>query len=288
MKRRVLGILFAMFAAASNPTTASADVIAGWDFNNYTATANNIFNPVADSGNATNNGIATGQSLGMTNNYTYNGGEGPGSIDASQVISGSGNGSVDNQWRIRGPTNSGGGGPGQSNGWNSAAPEYTQGGSFAANTTGYTNLSITFGWYVTTQGAADLMVRESSNGGATWTNVLATPLEQTTGQGTINTKPAIYTINLAAGTNDVELVSAYNPILGNTYANAASAAAGTPTGLNNSSGNWRFTDVSINGTLAPVPEPSSLILLGLGLTGLLGSAVRRRFKMQQEQEVAAG
>ena len=169
----------------------------------------------------------------------YAGGEGPGSIDASEVITGSGNGSVDNQWRIRGPTNAGGGGDFQSNGWNSAVAQYTQGALFAANTTGYTNLSMTFGWFVTTQGVADLMVRESSNGGATWTNVLATPLEQTTAQGTINTAPAVYTVSLATGTNDVELVSAYHPILGTTYASATTAAAGDPTVINNSSGNWR-------------------------------------------------
>ena len=55
-----------------------------------------------------------------------------------------------------------------------------------------------------------------------------------------------------------------------------SAATGTDdtntagTALNNTSGNWRFDEVTLSGT-AGVPEPSALAFVGVGLVGAVGA-----------------
>jgi len=258
---------------------ASADVIAAWNFNNY-STGTVITGPTANSGD--NAATATAMSLGMTNSYTYANGEGPGAVDGSNIAANS-VAPGDNFWRIVGNSNSKNAGAGMANGWNTAAPQYSQGAQFNVSTTGFSNLQLTFGWQATSQGVADLQVRSSTNGGATWTNV-GSSIEMTPAD--VNVGVDYFTFSLAAGTNAVELVSAYNPTLGTTYASATSAAAGAPVAINNNSGNWRFTDVSISGAVVSTPEPSSMLLCFVAGGGAAFFRWRKRKSAEASAKVA--
>src|ERR1700753_2898253 len=111
-----VSILVASVAVlALAPSLKAQTTIAGWDFDAGGAIAAPYNTPVATTG--------TGQAtaLGMTNSYTFAGGEGPGSITWCDVLASAGasTGSGSFGWRVRGPSNASGGGAGQSNGWNS-------------------------------------------------------------------------------------------------------------------------------------------------------------------------
>lgn len=43
-------------------------------------------------------------------------------------------------------------------------------------------------------------------------------------------------------------------------------------------------NVSLIGTSQPIPEPSTILLLGIGIVGLAGTVVRKRFKVLKKQE----
>jgi hypothetical protein len=133
-------------------------------------------------------------------------------------------------------------------------------------------------------GIANLQVQYNTNVNNVngWTNV-GSLLNATVGNSSTGGSFQTDTINFRAlgitGVNNdatfgVRLVSAYNPTLG-TYASASSGIAGSPGDYNNNSGNWRFADVQIDGTVAPVPLPAAAGLLVSGLGGL-GTLVRKR------------
>ena len=262
MKLPFVGLTFAvLFGLLAGP--APADTITQWTFDNYAVSAP-VNNP------APTTGVGLVQPLGMDNSYTYNNNEGPGSISWCDIMARSGS---DNTWRVRGPTNNGGGGQGQSNGWNSAAPQYTQGGQFGVSTADYQNILVSFDWLTTTQGVRDLMPRYTIDG-STWTNFYASSLEMVSTD--VNKNFDTFTLDFTgvAGVDNnpnfaVQLVSAYDPTTG-TY----SAASGH-TALNNSSGNWRFDNITFSGTPITVPEPSLFILLGIGAICLAGHSLRR-------------
>jgi len=262
-----LGLLALICTAG---TAANAAVITDWDFGTLTAVApDNTPAPTTGSGSAT--------SLGMTNTYTETGGGGNVSTTYDDITKDT-NSTIGNEnvWRIRGA----GATPG--NGWSINAPEYTQGAEFDVSTVGYSSVSLSFNWAATAQGIANLQVQYTTNG-TTWTNV-GSLLNATVGNSSPGGSFQTDTINFAAlgitsVNNDasfgVRLVSAYNPTLG-TYASASSVIAGTPADYNNNSGNWRFADVQIDGTVAPVPLPASAWLLLAGLGGLAARARRRK------------
>jgi hypothetical protein len=254
-------------------TAANASVITDWNFGTLVAVApDNTPAPTTGSGSAT--------SLGMTNTYTETGGGGNVSTTYDDITKDT-NSTIGNEdvWRIRGAGST----PG--NGWSINAPQYTQGAEFDVSTAGFSSILLSFNWASTAQGIANLQVQYNTNinNASGWTNV-GSLLSATVGNSSPGGSFQTDTINFAAlgitsVGNDanfgVRLVSAYNPTLG-TYASASSVIAGAPADYNNNSGNWRFADVQIDGTVAPVPLPASAWLLIAGLGGLATAARRRR------------
>jgi hypothetical protein len=253
------GLSVAILATAP----AQAAIITAWTFENLPVANNN--NPAASTG------TGTASALGMTNNYTYL--TSPvvtGSVNTDDILlnaattpSSTG---VDNVWRVRGSS------PG--NGWNLAAPQYSQGVEFDTSTIGFKNISLSFDWGSTNQGVKNLQVQYNTNiaNTAGWTNI---------GSGYIASVTNFVTGNIdfsaVAGANNdanfgVRLVSVYDPALGNY----GSASGGV---YNNNSGNWRFDNIVFSGTASattPVPEPFTIV--GTLIGGATALRMRKRLK----------
>jgi len=265
---------------------SNAAVIAGWTFENDAIGTNNSPLP--------STGTGTASSLGMDGYPTPNPGVTTDDVVLGKSSDTGANTVADktNTWRIRAQQSTNG----AANGWSSAAPIGTQGAEFAASTVGYNAINISFDWYSTTQGEANLQLEyttdginfinlpitlsgsdagllvESNNGSDANTvtgsyvsdNILNPGVSTTAGQDWFTgltatiTDPnafndpnfAIEMVNASTGTDDVSTQG---------------------TALNNSSGNWRFDNISISGTA--VPEPT-----GMGLLGLAAMAALRRRK----------
>jgi hypothetical protein len=254
------------------------DFVADWVFDSVTNTTppTNTFPAIIGSGFATQ--------LGMSNNYTFNGGEGPGSIAFCDVLASAGasTGSGSYAWRIRGPSNSSGGGPGQANGWNSAAPIGTQGAEFDADTSGFDKIICTFDIDTTTAAEAKLCVLYTTDGWATTTNVAQTICYQPVVSFNLTNSSStllvagnyvywlngggIWYNNFVVDFSGVPGV-ANNPNFGIRIVNAATGTQcqnATGGSYNNSSGNWRYDNVVIGGTSgnpAPTvtPDPNASV-----------------------------
>jgi uncharacterized protein (TIGR03437 family) len=243
----------ALLYAAALPV-AEADVIAAWTFENNAIAVNNSPAPSIGSGTATSIGMATypTPSVGVTTNDVLAGASGDtgvnGFANTTQI------------WRVRAQAAPGGG---AANGWSSTAPIGTQGVMFAVSTVGYTNITVTFDWYATNQGEANLQLQYTTDG-TTWKNVALQPsgsisglafLTNTTSPNTI--KGSYVSIQgggqgwfpgITAAISDPN--AANNPKFAIQIVNASTGAdcigaSGTP--LNNNSGNWRFDNVTISG-----------------------------------------
>jgi hypothetical protein len=239
--------------------------------------------------------------LGMDNNYTFSSGNtitGTGTFIPGTVIATGSTASADvlptagdpnglsNAWRVRGPATNNGAGTG--NGWNLAAPQYSQGVQFSTSTVGFTNVSFHFDWFTTTQGVRNLQEQYTVNG-TTWNNINTALTAVSNGfyAGTINID---FSSIAGAGNNPlfgVRLVSAYDPTL--DPLNYGSADGGQSGVYNNNSGNWRFADVGFTGDVAAVPEPSSLLLssLALGLSLWYERRRPRKIKADPARSLAA-
>jgi uncharacterized protein (TIGR03437 family) len=245
-------VSIAALMAASLPVV-QADVITAWTFENNSIAVNNIPAPSTGSGTATSIGMATypTPSVGVTTDDVLAGTAGDtgvnGVADTSQI------------WRVRAQA----GTSGAANGWSSAAPIGSQGAMFAVSTVGYTNITVSFDWYATNQGEANLQLQYTADG-ATWHNVALYPgtspgiavMNNTTSANTVKGWYVSITggvgqgwfAGLTAAINDP--TAAHNPKFAIQIVNASTgadciSASGTP--LNNNSGNWRFDNVVISG-----------------------------------------
>ena len=236
---------------------AGASVITAWDFQNVkTAAASG--NSVQDNSPTPTTGSGVATALGMDNNY---GTPGP-SVNTSDVFETTGTGdqgssdptpaAMNNIWRVRG----GPAAAGQTaNGWSSLAPVDSQGAEFQISTAGYQSINVSFDWYPTKRGAADLEAQYSLDG-SHWTTAL--DLHASASQW-FNKN----TFSVPAGANDDPnfAIRMVNQFTGTQEIDT------TGTALNNNSGNWRFDQVIVSGT--SVPEPGAFALLALGIVGLL-------------------
>jgi uncharacterized protein (TIGR03437 family) len=248
-------VSIAALIAASLPVAfAQSSVIAGWTFENNTIAVNNSPTPSTGSGTASSLGMATyaTPNIGVTTDDVLAGTAGDtgvnGVSDLTQI------------WRVRAQA----GTAGAANGWSSTAPIGTQGAMFAASTAGYTNITVSFDWYATTQGEGKLQLLYTTDG-STWHNVPLSLSGSDSGLALLNNTTSTNTVNgwyvsitggagqdwftgLTATISDPN--AANNPKFAVEIVNAATGADCTSASggaLNNTSGNWRFDNVVISG-----------------------------------------
>jgi uncharacterized protein (TIGR03437 family) len=245
----------ALIAVTLPVTFAQSTVIAGWTFENNAIAVNNNPTPSTGSGTASSIGMATypTPNIGVTADDVVAGAAGDtgvnGVADLTQI------------WRIRAQASAT---SGAANGWSSAAPIGTQGAMFAASTAGYTNITVSFDWYTTTQGEGKLQLLYTTDG-STWHNVPLSLSGSDSGLAILNNTSSANTVNgsyvsitggagqgwftgLTATISDPN--AANNAKFAVEMVNAATGADDTSASggaLNNSSGNWRFDNVAISG-----------------------------------------
>jgi len=281
--RKYSSFVLAVAVALLIQTKGQAQTITAWTFENNAIGGNNSPSPTTGSGTAS----ALGMGVYPTPNVGTN------SDDVIQgVASDSGANSVTNLtqiWRVRAQ------GSPAANGWSSLAPIGTQGAQFAVSTLGYTNVAVSFDWYATTQGEANMQLQYTTDG-TTWNNVKLTLGGSDGGLLLSNNTASANTVNgwfvsdsisngvagagqdwftgLTANISDPSAANDANFAIRIVNASTGADDVSTKgTALNNNSGNWRFDNVAISGT-AVVPEPSTVAMVGLGVLGML--SLRRR------------
>jgi hypothetical protein len=261
---------------AASLSAAHAQTITAWTFDNDGVQAQPYNSP------APSTGVGTASVLGMLNSYN-----GTNSVPGADIASAAGSsGGGPDAWRIRGYT--GNAQPNAGNGWSTQAPIGTQGAEFAVDTSLYNNITISFDIDTTAQAERNLAVLytlDDTVGSPTWLNATITSA------GTLGTLVNNSSSSLTISGNYVQLGSGWNnqitasfsgvsadPNFAMEIVNASTGTdnvgvSGSP--YNNSSGNWRYDNVDITGTVIAAPEPTTLALAGLGgLASLV--AVRRR------------
>jgi hypothetical protein len=289
MKKQKTLSIAASIAASLSITAAYGATVAGWSFENNAIGVNN--SPTASTG------TGTASSIGMDIYPTSNVGVTTDDVVLGKASDTGANGVADTTqtWRVRAQA----GANGAANGWSSLAPIGTQGAVFAASTVGFNNINVSFDWYATTQGEANMQL-EYTTDGINWNNVALTLGGSDAGLVVLNNTTSVNTVmgsyvsdnlllngspagqgwftDLTATITDPN--AANDPKFAIEMVNASTGAdnVGTPgTPLNNNSGNWRFDNVSISGVSA-APEPSTFALAGCGLALFAGL---RRFKNRQ-------
>jgi hypothetical protein len=280
---RLALIALIMTAAAAK----AQQTIAAWNFENDAIAVNNSPAP--------STGTGTADSIGMNIYPTPNVGVTADDIVAGKNSDTGANGVADTSqaWRIRGQAGSNG----AANGWSSLAPIGTQGAQFFTSTAGFSGpLTVSFSWYASSQGEANLQFEYTVNGGTTYNNIpltlggSAAGLQVLSNDGSdASTVTGSYVSdNLLTGGSAAgqdwfsgltatitDPLAANNPEFGIELVNASTGAddiSTQGTALNNNSGNWRFDKVDI----MAAPEPTSLALLGLGVAGLAACRKSRK------------
>ena len=279
-------VLLGAASLANHASGQALTAITEWNFNNDAVAVN--------TGPASSTGTGNAATIGFNTNYN-----GTQSTDTSDVNAGTplssdpGTGGVNNQWRIRGGDGTASPGTGN-NGWSSNAPIGSQGAQFLASTVGFSNVQVSFDWSPTAQGEGKLQLQYTLNG-STYNNVAANLFTASGGTMTLTntasantvvggylqaTSSAAYMNGITANLSSIA-GAANNPNFGIRLVSASTGADDTNVAgaaLNNTSGNWRFDEVTISGAAATtVPEPSSYVLAGVGLIGL--GAFARRSKL---------
>ncbi|HEV3271705.1 MAG TPA: hypothetical protein VGZ93_05935 [Candidatus Methylacidiphilales bacterium] len=263
---------------------AGAQVITQWNFENDAVAVNNTPAP--------STGTGTADSIGMNIYPTPNVGVTTDDVVVGKNSDTGANGVADltNTWRVRGQAGSNG----AANGWSSAAPIATQGAQFFVSTAGVTSgaINVSFDWYATTQGEANLQLEYTTNGGTNWNNLVLTlggsdtGLQVLTNSSSSNTVTGSYVSdnllnNSKAGqdwfTDLTATITDPNALndsgFGIEMVNASTGVDDVSTqgtALNNNSGNWRFDNI----TVAAVPEPSSWSLALIVAVAFVGLRLR--------------
>jgi hypothetical protein len=268
---------------------ASAGVITQWTFENQPITgaapnSNNSPTPSTGSGTAGSIGmnIYPTPTVGVTTDDIAQGATGDTGTNT--------NANLTQIWRVRAQA----GASGAANGWSSAAPIGTQGAQFFVSTAGYSAINVSFDWYATNAGEANMML-QYTNDGTHWINVpivagaADAPGSVLTNSSSANTVTGSYINGGTAGqqwfpgltATITDPLAANNPNFGIEMVNASTGADDVAikggTALNNSSGNWRFDNVTISGTAVTTPEPTAL-----GACGLAGMALLARRRRKAE------
>lgn len=218
-------------------------------------------------------GFGSAQALGFNTSFVFSDGSVGSTNDPDTLQNGipfsSSGSSGQNVWRCRGQ------GPG--NGWDTQAPIGTQGAEFDVSTVNYTDIILTFDMFSTSQGEAKMCVMYTTDGWATtndattlfyaanptymFTNVPSMPTyspDTVTGTYFYQNVGQNFFNNFAVDFTGVPGVT-NNPNFGFRIVNAAQngdCLAFNGGSYNNSSGNWRFDNIAVNGHFTGSNSPA--------------------------------
>jgi hypothetical protein len=284
--RAIVLAAVAIGSTAFVTSAAKATILAGWTFENDAVAINNSPAP--------SSGAGTASSIGMGVYPTPQVGTTTDDVLLGKNSDTGANGVADktNTWRIRAQATS----PNAANGWSSVAPIATQGAVFAVNPGANTSVNVSFDWYATTQGEANLEL-EYTTDGTDFINVPLTlsgsdaglvvmtgnALDPNTTQGSYVSDNILnagestvagqdWFTDLTATITDPNMLNDASFAIEMVNASTGTDCVSTQgTALNNNSGNWRFDNVSIS----TVPEPASAGLMAFAAMCL---GVRRRVR----------
>jgi len=258
MNKRRMTVWSAMVLLASLSELKAATTLTAWTFDNIAAGINSSPQP--------STGLGTASALGMSNNYNNTNSISNPDI---QALAGSSSGGA-NSWRIRGYSTINGS---RGNGWSTSAPIGTQGAQFAGSTFGYYRIKVSFDVNATLDAEANLQVQYTTDG-THWFNaniVSAAAGIIATNTSSANTVTGTY-IKLASGWNNQVTVdlSGLSGVDNDTafavrMVNASTGADCVDTTgavYNNTSGNWTFDNVLIQGQTIDVIADWSFDLIG--------------------------